>query len=921
MAAMDRLDPAQPYAPGQRAGLYAPGQATGRISAAQQDPYRAAAPVDAYAAAIYQTNQIADPGPLGLAAFALTTFVGLLTTHGLQLHWPMEALLLAGMWEFKKNNTFGATAFTTYGGFWFSLSIFIILVLTRVIPEPNVPNMLGWILTGFFIFNTYMWFCSLLLSKAVMAVFTTLEITFIILMIGEFNHELAKHRWICAGGYAAFYASGAFCFNATAKRKVIPVGSPLIKFATRGGPPLAWAAKWRRLAVAVGLTLALLLLVRLWRALATPTAQYCVIIDSGSTGTRVYVYSWPRRWAASPLPKLRSVGGLSVPRQHGGAYQRKETEPGLDRYVGDSDGLRRTALGPLLDWAVDQVPAARRPSAPVFLFATAGLRRLPAGDSAQLLEEARKVIRSYPFRFCPSWARIISGVEEAKYGWIALNHGLGNLERARWLRAAPSEGSLDLGGSSLEVTFLPPDGELDDSDEDESNDSSAVVPVGFHSAVRRLSARSHTGFGLNDAFDRSVAILAKTSIRAAAAAARRRGPERRGSDAPNGGQDVEERTVVRHPCLQRGYNRLYTLVTKLPQAKEGPSQVLLQQQEEGALAANGESSLGPASLGQVELVGDPDWGRCLALTKQIAVALRGCSPQDAPINGDTFSASCQHKRAALARPLRGHFYALAGFYVVHNFYFGPRGNASGAARAGGALGTLDALLAAGREFCERPWPEVERSRQGERNVDRYCFRAPYTVALLRSGLGLGDRQLSIGSGDMSWTAGAALYEAATVKLGSPCASAETAARAGDITEPMATARGVDGMPLGGPQEEEDGSMLLVLVIVLVLLAGATLVRWWRARRPQAWSFSPINSIVVDDRNGVPSSLSRGIYDTQRGNWGTMRDSAPVLAGLVESEKRTWGGYRGSEDSSVPQPLQVRLQARRIPSRDELLLEP
>eukprot|EP00850_Spirogloea_muscicola_P022512 SM000299S10836 [mRNA] locus=s299:27749:33176:+ [translate_table: standard] len=814
MAAMDRLDPAQPYVPGQRAGLYAPGQATGRISAAQQAPYGAAAPVDAYAAAIYETNQIADPGPLGLAAFALTTFVlsahyaGTASKHNLLKHF------LAGMWEFKKNNTFGATAFTTYGCFWFSLGIFIILVLTRVIPEPNVRNMLGWILTGFFIFNTYM------------------------------------------------------------------------------------------------------------------LAQYCVIIDSGSTGTRVYVYSWPRKWAASSLPKLRSVGGLSVPRQHGGAYQRKETEPGLDRYVGDADGLRRTALGPLLDWAVDQVPAVRRPSAPVFLFATAGLRRLPAGDSAQLLEEARKVIRSYPFLFCPSWARIITGVEEAKYGWIALNHGLGNLQRARWLRAAPSEGSLDLGGSSLEVTFLPPDGELDDNDEDESNDSSAVVPVSFHSAMRRLSARSHTGFGLNDAFDRSVAILARTSIRAAAAAARWRGPERQGSGAPIGGQDVEERTVVRHPCLQRGYERLYTLVTKLPQAKEGPSQVLLQQQEEGAVAANGESSLWPASLGQVELVGDPDWGRCLALTKQIAVALRGCSPQDAPNNGDTFSSSCQRKRAALARPLRGHFYALAGFYVVHNFYLGPRDNASGAARAG-ALGTLDALLAAGREFCERPWPEVERSRQGERNVDRYCFRAPYTVALLRSGLGLGDRQLSIGSGDMGWTAGAALYEAAAVKLGSPCASAEAAARAGDVTEPMATARSVDGMQLGGPQEEENGTMLLVLVIVLVLLAGATLVRWWRARRPQAWSFSPISSIVVDDRDGVPSSLSRGIYgevrlldsDTQRGNRGTMRDSAPVLAGLVESEKRTWGGYRGSEDSSVPQPLQVRLQARRIPSRDELLLEP
>ena len=73
---------------------------------------------------------IADPGPLGLAAFALTTFVLSFTNpgifkaepvvFGLALAYGGVAQVLAGMWEFKKGNTFGATAFTSYGAFWLS---------------------------------------------------------------------------------------------------------------------------------------------------------------------------------------------------------------------------------------------------------------------------------------------------------------------------------------------------------------------------------------------------------------------------------------------------------------------------------------------------------------------------------------------------------------------------------------------------------------------------------------------------------------------------------------------------------------------------------------------------------------------------------------------------------------------------------
>jgi uncharacterized protein len=80
---------------------------------------------------------IADPGPLGLAAFALTTFVlsminsGLVDKSaepvvlGLALAYGGIAQLLAGMWEFSKGNTFGATAFSSYGAFWISFWAYV----------------------------------------------------------------------------------------------------------------------------------------------------------------------------------------------------------------------------------------------------------------------------------------------------------------------------------------------------------------------------------------------------------------------------------------------------------------------------------------------------------------------------------------------------------------------------------------------------------------------------------------------------------------------------------------------------------------------------------------------------------------------------------------------------------------------------
>src|SRR3954463_5756139 len=140
-------------------------------------------------------SPIADPAPLGLAAFALTTFLlsaknaawtdGTDAWLGFAFAYGGLVQLLAGMWEFRNRNVFGATAFATYGGFWIGLGLYVLLVAPDATAAQE-SNDLGWILLAFAIFNAYMLLWSTQVNMAVFGVFLTLEVTEIILFIGNF---------------------------------------------------------------------------------------------------------------------------------------------------------------------------------------------------------------------------------------------------------------------------------------------------------------------------------------------------------------------------------------------------------------------------------------------------------------------------------------------------------------------------------------------------------------------------------------------------------------------------------------------------------------------------------------------------------------------------------------------------------------
>lgn len=192
------------------------------------------------------TPVVADPGPLGLAAFALTTFV--LSAHnanlfgfgdhgnaiviGLAIFYGGLAQFMAGMWAFRNKNTFASTAFSTYGGFWLALGTYLLLALFGKIKADDVQISLGWFLLGFAIFNTYMMIWATRINVAVFGVFLTLEVTEILLFLGFFN---ANTSLIQAGGYmgiitaaVAWYTSAADVINAMSPGTAW-VGTPVWK--------------------------------------------------------------------------------------------------------------------------------------------------------------------------------------------------------------------------------------------------------------------------------------------------------------------------------------------------------------------------------------------------------------------------------------------------------------------------------------------------------------------------------------------------------------------------------------------------------------------------------------------------------------------------------------------------------------------
>ncbi|XP_002533795.2 probable apyrase 7 [Ricinus communis] len=477
------------------------------------------------------------------------------------------------------------------------------------------------------------------------------------------------------------------------KEKALPAGNPFLR------------RKWVRFFM---ILLCLLLLAFLTYLItmyiisywSQGVSKFYVVLDCGSTGTRAYVYqaSIDHKKDGNLPIVLKSFTEGHSRKSNGRAYDRMETEPGLHMLVHNISGLK-AAINPLVQWAEKQIPEHAHKATSLFLYATAGVRRLPTTDSNWLLDNAWSILKSSPFLCQRKWVKVISGMDEAYYGWISLNYQTGVLGNSP---KKVTFGALDMGGSSLQVTF--------ESKDLGHNETDLNLRIG--AAYHHLTAYSLAGYGLNDAFDKSVVQIFK--------------------GLPTTDLVKKGNIEIKHPCLQSGYKEQYicSQCASVLQSSAGP------------VVVGRNSGKGVKPGVPVQLIGAPNWQECSALAK-VAVNLSEWSNQSAPLD-------CDLQPCALPdiypRPY-GQFYAMSGFFVVYRFF-----NLTSEA-------SLDDVLEKGQEYCQKTWEAAKNSVPPQPFIEQYCFRAPYIVLLLREGLHITDDHIIIGSGSITWTLGVALFQA------------------------------------------------------------------------------------------------------------------------------------------------------------------
>ncbi|MGB1604479.1 MAG: hypothetical protein ACPIOQ_67740, partial [Promethearchaeia archaeon] len=213
---------------------------------------------------------------------------------------------------------------------------------------------------------------------------------------------------------------------------------------------------------------------------ATQEPAFVVVIDAGSSGSRVHVFQL--QWNVE-LGKTPSLPEVKLP-----AHKLK-IEPGLSTYAHRPRDAGASIL-PLIDFAERHVPQAVWAQTPLLVVATAGLRLLPTRASAAILHSCEHALRqraSFPVRSSDLF--VLGGADEGAYGWLAVNF------LAQRLRGMPDAalgtlGAVEVGGASSQVAFEPTT--------PFSPGTNATVTLRVGGAAYRVLSRSFLGMGQDE---------------------------------------------------------------------------------------------------------------------------------------------------------------------------------------------------------------------------------------------------------------------------------------------------------------------------------------------------------------------------------------------------------------------------------------
>ncbi|PRP89552.1 ectonucleoside triphosphate diphosphohydrolase 1 [Planoprotostelium fungivorum] len=222
------------------------------------------------------------------------------------------------------------------------------------------------------------------------------------------------------------------------------------------------------------------------------TLEYGIIMDAGSSGTRIYVYQWFKENRPT-LFVYQEISPLNA------TVSNLKTTPGVSSFYNNPTGLN-ASLAPLISFAQKNIPPTSWNSTILFFKATAGMRLLPQYQQDSILNDIRTILNGSGFLFRPEWARVITGDEEGIYGWVAVNYlesTLANLTAGSYgalgesIYNRPELTTLDLGGASTQVAFIVPN--------DYTGPDTTKVTFG-KSVDFTLYSKSYLGLGVDQVY-------------------------------------------------------------------------------------------------------------------------------------------------------------------------------------------------------------------------------------------------------------------------------------------------------------------------------------------------------------------------------------------------------------------------------------
>ncbi|KDD73355.1 GDA1/CD39 nucleoside phosphatase [Helicosporidium sp. ATCC 50920] len=204
-----------------------------------------------------------------------------------------------------------------------------------------------------------------------------------------------------------------------------------------------------------------------------PESSFAVVIDAGSTGSRVHIFKFVRRGSGGPLEL-----------EFDKFEQRK---PGLSAHS-DSPTEAADSLRPLLDLAAETVPPELHRDTPIVVGATAGLRLLPGSKAEDILQAIRVLLKEeYRFAAGADSVSILSGANEGAFAWLTLNYLLGHLGSPE----ADTVAAIDLGGGSVQEAFA-----LTPLEALAAPDPSYVTALQGNGRAYKVYVHSYLGYGL-----------------------------------------------------------------------------------------------------------------------------------------------------------------------------------------------------------------------------------------------------------------------------------------------------------------------------------------------------------------------------------------------------------------------------------------